>query len=496
MATIDGLGLQEPSTITKSLAVIPITRNSSVTYQEIMTIGSPNSTGTLALAEVLGSAPASTVVGLAVRQVGPVTIQQSTAGDLNVTVANLSTTATVRQSSAADLQATITPAAGSTFRTQPGSTAWASSAGFHFDSSGALQVTGATASTGVTVNRLIGNSSAADSVPVRIVNSSGDGFLAPGNEYTHGSTYSSLTGPALTFDNGSNATMRMVGVLNPLPTQLFTSSGASVMDSTESAIKVNVVAGAAGGSTTATVRQSSFADLNALSRIADRDQSTQVAAVLNAAPVSTTYGLVTRDLSTGPFAISSIAGPVTMRSSAANALITAYQSSAADLQATVTLASTGNTVTARVTTSSGGGVEGSTTAPAVGVTGLHVRQVFPTMQSTTIVITSTNSTAIYPVISSAAGVRHKVYAYFVGSTHTNPSTLIFCSSASGSDFHHWAVNFGSGSSGVTGANLALTPPGYIFAGVTANALNVKVEGGSSAASTVVVRVALAWFDEA
>ena len=67
MATIDGLGLIEPSTISKALAVVPITRNSSVTYHEIQLLGSPNSTTLLALAEVMGTDPASTTVGLVTR---------------------------------------------------------------------------------------------------------------------------------------------------------------------------------------------------------------------------------------------------------------------------------------------------------------------------------------------------------------------------------------------------------------------------------------------
>lgn len=46
----------------------------------------------------------------------------------------------VAGSAAGDTTATVTPAAGSTFFTMPKSTAWASSAGFHFDSSGGLVV--------------------------------------------------------------------------------------------------------------------------------------------------------------------------------------------------------------------------------------------------------------------------------------------------------------------------------------------------------------------
>jgi hypothetical protein len=82
MATIGDIGLAEPSTLTKRLAAVEITRNSTVQSQEVMVLGSPNSTGVLALAEVMGSAPASTVMGLAVRQVGPIAVTNSTATDL------------------------------------------------------------------------------------------------------------------------------------------------------------------------------------------------------------------------------------------------------------------------------------------------------------------------------------------------------------------------------------------------------------------------------
>jgi hypothetical protein len=471
MAVIDGIGLAEPSTITKSLAAVPVTRNSSVTYQEVMVLGSPNSTTLLALAEVMGSAPASTTVGLVTRIAGPVTVAQSTAGDLNVVA---------MQGGNWNIDTLVAVGVVSSLAGRVGI------AGFH--AGGLVNVTDSTnnainvnvvagaagGSTGVTVNRMVGNSSAVDYMPVRIVNSSGDGFVTPSLDYTHGSTLSTgVSAPGVllrasaavpTAVGGDDRWVLQWATLNGAANvALVTSSGASAMDSTESALKVNVVAGAAAGSTIVTVstgsvrvHQSSAADLN-----------------VTVAGYSTTVN------------VSSLGGAVIVRSSAASLLGTVYQSTASELQ-----------TTARINTSSGGAVEGSTTTPAANVTGLHIRQVYPTMQSTTLVITSTHSTAIYPVISSVAGLRHKVYAYFVGSTHTLPSTMIFCSSASASGFDHWAVNFGSGSSGITGANLALSPPGFIFAGITANALNVKVEGGSSVTSTVVVRLAISWFDEA
>jgi hypothetical protein len=741
MANFDEIGLSEPSTITKKLAAISIDRNSTTQFQEVMSIGSPNSTTKLAVAEVLGTAPQSTVVGLAVRVVsGPstatdlavrallpstvgdnrVTVYQSTQGDLrasvyqptaadlNVTVAGYvapSTTITIRQSTATDLLARVSQGPGiSTLADRwlvnvANSSAAdfvgarlvdSSGTGFHgptkplpiavTDSSNAVVkpgdsdnnairvnvVAGAaggstimTVSTGsvrvhqssaadlnvtvsgyvapsttitirqstatdllARVNQGVGNSSAADRWRVNAANSSaqdyipvrftdGSTFLAPTVDYTHGSTLtaSTVAGPAVMLRasstippavSTSDLWVTQWGTLNGAGmVSVVTSSGASVMDSTETAIKVNVVAGAAGGSTTVTirqstatdllarvnqgvgnstaadrwrvmvanssaadfigvqlvdssgtgfygptkplnvtvtdssnavvkpgdsdnnairvnvvagaaagstlvtVRQSTYTDFNTLSRIADRDQSTQVAAVLNATPASTVWALAVREAapSTGPIAVSSIAGPVTVRSSAANALVTVYQSTAADLKVTVdgystTVNVSSGVVRAQTYTSSGGAVEGSTGTPAAGVLGVHVRQVYPTMNSTTIVVTSTHSTAIYPLISSVAGLRHKVYAYFVSSTHTVPSTLIFCSSASASGFDHWHVGFGSGSSGMTGANLAVAPPGFIFAGVSQNALNVKIEGGSSAASTVIARVSVAWFDEA
>jgi hypothetical protein len=355
MATHGDIGLSQPaaSTITLKLRSVTLDLNSTVVHQEVMTLGGAESS--LEIARVQATAPASTVMALAVRIAGGPSsaadatfrvnqgLGNSSAADIwNVNMRSSAANAlvSVYQSTASDLLATVTPASGSTWRTQPGSTAWASSAGFHFDSSGALQVTGATASTVVTVARMVGNSSASDYMPVRIVDSSGTGFLSPGVEYTDGSTTSTLAAPGVAFSNSSNDTMRLVGIANPLPVQLT-----------------------------------------------------------------------------------------------------------------------------RVT---------------------------PTLLSTTTLITSTASTALYTLVSSAA-VRQKVYGYMVTSTHTVPSTMIFWSSNS---IDRWHVGFGSGSSGMTGANMVLSPPAWIFATDVSNALRVSIEGGSSGNSTVIARVSIAYFSEA
>lgn len=185
-----------------------------------------------------------------------------------------------------------------------------------------------------------GSSAATAAFPVRIVDSSGTGFAALGLDYADGSTTSTLAGPGLSYVNGTNATMRMVGVGQPFPVQLRTGT-------------------------------------------------------------------------------------------------LAYE-------------------------------------------------------STTAVITSTASTAVYALVSSVAGLVHKVYAIHVTSTHTRPSTVVFMSSLVGDI---WGGQFGSGSSGVTGFNMAVTPPAFLFKTRASEALNVRIEEASSAASTTVARLSYSYFTE-
>ena len=300
--------------------------------------------------------------------------------------------------------------------------------------------------------------------------------------------------------------------------------------------------------------QSTYTDLNGLMRLADRDTSTNIAAILNAIPASTVYALAVREVggggstqvsvSTGSVRVhqstaadlnvtvagysttvnvSSLAGAVVMRSSAADALHTAYQSTFTDLNCRVNAPSTANSsnfLPVRLTDGAsyiaigGDYTNGSTTSTLAGPALTYsnssndtmrlvgVAQPFPvqvrtgtlSFLSTTALITSTHSTAIYSLISSAAATRHKVTAYFVGSTHTNPSTLFFVSS-NAQDL--WAVNFGSGSSGITGANAAKTAPDFFFGTESAAALQVRIEGGNStAASTTIARVSISYFSEA
>ena len=306
------------------------------------------------------------------------------------------------------------------------------------------------------------------------------------------------------------------------------------------------------------IDRGSTSELQEILVVGDPDTSNAIARVTQAAPASTNAGLNVRILS-GPssvadfsvravlpstygdhglrvlqstagdlnvtvagyvapsttIAISSVSGPVICRSSAADMNVTV-----AGYSTTVNVSSLGGAVIVRSSAADfaatvSGNVGQASTVWAVQVDGrvraqnstigdllasvqqnstvwqVQNKPVFPSILSTSQSITSTHSTAVYSLISSEAALRHKVCAYFIGSTHTNPSTLVFMSSLA-SD--RWHVNFGSGSSGMTGANLANAIP--IFVTDAANALNCRIEGGSSVTATVVTRVSFSYVTEA
>lgn len=297
------LGLQEPSTITARVATVTIARGSTTEHQEILVVGDPTSSN--GLARVLGSTPASTEFGLAVRVVeqpsttvnvsslaGAVVVRssaasalftayQSSAADLNVTVAGYSTTVNVSSvagkvqvvnSSAADFNVTVAGyVAPSTVMTVS-----TGSVRVHQSSAADLNVTVAGYSTTVNVSSVSGVvvvnplNSSNSSVYMSVRLTDGTAFLPLGTDYTDGSTYSSLTAPGLAFNNSSNNTFRTVGLTTPFPVQVTDSSNAGVKpgDSANNAIRVNVVAGSAASTivtvSTGSVRvhQSSAADLN------------------------------------------------------------------------------------------------------------------------------------------------------------------------------------------------------------------------------------------
>lgn len=447
MASFNDIGLSQPasSTITMKIATVTIDRNGTNTHQEILSLGDPDSSG--AIAAVTNAAPNSTRYGVNVRIVGgPSTatdfavraLLPSTAGDNPVSASQASTTWITQCSSL-----------GGRVLVDQNSTTWP------------VQV-----------------SSVAGAVIVRST-------AADLKASVYQSTYTDLNANVRLSDRDqATQTVAVLNATQPASTAygMVVRLPAPITDSTNEALRVNVVAGAAGGSTLITVRQSTVGDLVVA---AHGNQSSNSSVYL---PVRLTNGTAflsaSQDYERDSTVASSAFGPTLMLRTGAPA----YAST--DTWEAVRGSTTGS-LYAALTTDSGASIMDST-ARAVRVTAAAPSA---SLLSTTVLVTSTHSTAIYPIISSAASVSHKVYAYFISSTHTNPSTIIFCSSASASGFDHWHVGLGSGSSGVTGANMAIAPPGFIFAGVSQNALNVKVEGGSSVTATAVVRVSVSYFSE-
>lgn len=93
MATFSHIGLAEPSTITKALAAVTVTRNSSATEQELLSLADPESS--LGVARVTNARPDSTMWGLVVRQAW-----SSLASATLSTALNTSTSSTVVSSAA------------------------------------------------------------------------------------------------------------------------------------------------------------------------------------------------------------------------------------------------------------------------------------------------------------------------------------------------------------------------------------------------------------
>ena len=152
----------------------------------------------------------------------------------------------------------------------------------------------------------------------------------------------------------------------------------------------------------------------------------------------------------------------------------------------VQVSSVAGAVQARQFTSSGGSLEGSTATPTAGVLGLHVRPAPPAaLQSTSILAnigTAGGSTAL---LSSAAGLKWRVAAFSVMSTVVAVSSCAFASS----NKERWGLLLGTGSSGITGANLAIGGGLWLFETDAAEALNF------TASSTGLYRVSLTYWQE-
>jgi hypothetical protein len=231
--------------------------------------------------------------------------------------------------------------------------------------------------------------------------------------------------------------------------------------------------------------------------IGGAESTLEIARVIAATPDPTAYGVVTRSfIYDGGDSHRVQPGSTTPSGAFPVRIVDRAGSSFADLGVEYTDASTTSTLAAPGLAYVNGT---NATMRVVGITQplpVQLRTGSLTYESTTAFITSTNSSAVYNLVSSGAS-QVKVYALSVFSTHTRPSTIVFMSSGGangGSDI--WAGQFGSGSSGITGFALAVTPPAFLFRTAVNEPLRVRIEEQSTAAnSTTLARISLSWFAE-
>ena len=353
MPTFSNIDGEESATVTFTVGVVSLTRNSSAELQEILCIGDPDVASSLGVARVLSGAPASTNAGLAVRIVsGP--------------------------SSAADLVSNVSSVAGRVLVDQ-NSTVWpvqVSSVAGRVDVGEYSTAAPLTGSTGLIV-RLA-------STGVRVINSSAADLLA---------NVSSVAGRVLTDQNSTVWAVQVDGRVR--------------------------------------AQNSTIGDL-----LASVQQNSTVWAVQ------------------------------------VDGRVRAQNSTIGDLLASVQQNSTTWLTQAVIRDSSGVAYAGVTTRPSTAVQGLPVRTVLNDLQSTAFSTIGNNSTSS-TIVSSVAAQRVKCYAYSITSTVQAVNTLTFASSLANLI---WTVQMQSLSSGISGANLAVTPPAWLFATEAASPLVFKVTG--------------------
>lgn len=153
----------------------------------------------------------------------------------------------------------------------------------------------------------------------------------------------------------------------------------------------------------------------------------------------------------------------TFCSSRGDFLATIYQSSATELKAS-----------AWNFDGIGNAVESSTRAVGTNSTmrGIAVRQIMPTFLTTA----SSNvfaSTAWTIATSNAATIQY-VYAYSITTTNQTPTKIGFYAGST----LVWPIVLAAISSAVSGVNLAVSPPAYLFAGATGAILQMKTAGST------------------
>src|SRR6185436_6950404 len=361
---------------------------------------------------------------------------------------------------------------------QPGAAAPASSAGFHFDGAVALNIAGSfSASTTVNVSSLAGKVTVDQNSTVWAVQIPTSQSIQVKNS-TIGDLLASV-------QQNSTVWQVQVGGYSTIVSIAAVAAGAG---------KLNIGSTAADNAVLTTPVSTGFVKLAGFFV----DTSNALSVKLDGSTALTIGSIA---VGAGRINIGSTAteNVVISRSSAADQLVTVYQSSYAallanvhnstigDLLASVQQNSTVWQTQAKIQDSSGVSPNIVGTRPSTGAQGFAVRPVLNDLQSTCFSTLGNNSTSS-TLASSVAAQRVKVYAYSITSTVQAINTISFASSLA---TPIWQVQMQAMSSGITGVNLAVSPPAWLFATAASEALVWKCTG-----STGTYHVSVAWFTEA
>jgi hypothetical protein len=450
MAAFSHISGAEPSTITFKAATVTQTRNSSVMHQELISLADPESS--LAISAVLNAAPASTTFGLAVRRVGDKAETSAWAGGSVVPMG-----AHVQNNlSIVGDETIVMPKA---------------------DINGVLWVTLNNAATNVVRDEA---TQVDDAV-----------FVPAGNRVMMAGATFDDTAPD-SVDEGDGGALRMSSnraLYTILRDAAGNERGANVTAAKQLSVwaqnssAADLLVQASGNST---VFQGSSAWQVQVTNQARVTNSSAADFVVTVSGNSTVAPLAGSTWNTRPIQSSAADLQMTATPLAGSTWnVRALNSSAADLQATVTPAA-GSTWTVRALNSSAADLLAtvtlgtnlqSTLAPSSNSSGLIVRQVVDNILTTA--STNTFTSTSFTIQSSGAALRSYVTAYSITTTNAGPTKVAFYSSA----VMLWPVVLAAVSSAVSGVNLAVSAPGYLFRTIgAADALTLNIHGGGATAA--------------
>lgn len=160
-----------------------------------------------------------------------------------------------------------------------------------------------------------------------------------------------------------------------------------------------------------------------------------------------------------------------------------WSSTNADQPVSAVIASGNSSVTitgGNSTTLPNFGAMQSTVAPSSNSSALMVRQIVDL--PLTAVSTHACASTLFVINSTVAGAKCKVFAYSIMTTNAGPTRVAFYAGSTMA----WAMRFAAVSSAISGANLSVTPPAYLFASDAGSSMTLRFSGSTIAGWTVSV----------